>query len=1132
MKNHACVCLSLLCLALSASAATVDPLEQSFVTPPPSARPWVLWFPLSGNLTKAGLTADLESMARVGIGGALYMETGQGTPAGPADFAGPLWMEMNRHICSEAKRLGLELSFNNDAGWTGSGGPWITPEMSMQTVVWSEVAVQAGSQAPIVLPQPKMVEKYYQDIAVLAMPAPAVDSRIPDFETKSSLEGSHRAKVDSAAPADFKEAPAGSVIARDQLLDLTGKMDGTGKLQWTPPAGKWVVIRFGHTSKGLKNRPAPATGTGLECDKLSKAAATLHFENLMQKIVQQNKALAGQGKTLVGVHIDSWELGGQNWTPLMREEFKKRRGYDMLPFLPAFTGRIVGSTETTERFLWDLRQTISDLLVENYAGTIRKLANQNGLRLTIEAYGGPEDNMAYAGQCDEPTGEFWAYTPFKHDWSCLDMSSAGHTYGKQIVAAEAFTSTGNEKWLGHPGNVKYLGDWAFCEGINRFVFHRFAAQPWTNVAPGMSMGPWGMHYERTQTWWEQSKAWHEYVARCQSLLQQGKYAADIAYLAPEGAPRQAVVPAEAELAPHIRSGYGFDACSPEVVLTRMSVKDGRIVLPDGMSYRTLVLPASETITPPLLAKIKQLADAGAMIVGPAKPPRKSPSLADMGAGDEVIKKNAADLWASGKILTGKSAQDFLAERGVPADFTASPVLRYIHRTIGDAEVYFVANPEPAAVEAVASFRVAGRQPEIWWPESGCMESSVAFLESNGVTRVPLHLEPAGSAFVVFRKPSAGIDPVVALRHNGSEVWSLSNFALAHATAPAPAPKPAATTATASPFRITKAIYGLAGDPKLTRDVTQKVQALVDAGATSIVVRLMFKDGDPAPKKLKTLGVEYVAGGQTLNVKGTDKETITLTVPAVAENAKPVVTETPKPVVPQSSVPAAAEMSSVAEIQGGALLAHQAGRYELKTGSGKTRAIEVPALPTAQDIAGPWKVNFAPKSGGPGEVKFDKLADWSKRPENGIKYYSGTAVYENTFAAPPVSANTKWMLDLGAVEVVAEVKLNGKDLGILWKAPYQVDVTSALKPGENKLELKIVNLWVNRQIGDEQLPEDSPRDKNGTMKTWPDWLQQGKPSPTGRISFTSWRLWKKGDPLVPSGLIGPVTLQPSETVPIN
>jgi hypothetical protein len=1078
-------------LALTATAAPADPLAGSFQHPPASARPWVYWFPLNGNLTKAGITADLEAMQRVGIGGLLYMEVDQGAPKGPADFAGPLWMDLISHTIHEAKRLGLEINMNNDAGWNGSGGPWITPEMSMQVVVWSEVVVDATNSSPVILPQPKAVKDYYEDIAVLAMPAPTVNVLIPDIISKSSAITKGGNKDAAPLAADFMKAAAGAIIPRDQIIDLTAKMDRAGKLSWTPPAGKWLVMRFGHTSTGKENHPAPKSGMGLECDKLSQAAATLHFENLMGKIVQQNKKLTGQGQTLEGVHIDSWENAAQNWTPLMREEFHKLRGYDLLPYLPTLSGRIVGSTEITERFLGDLRQTVSDLIVKNYAGTFRILAHENGLRLSIEAYGEPADDLAYAGQCDEPMGEFWEWSKFGAASSCTEMTSAGHTYGKPIIGAEAFTSNSNEKWQSYPGNIKDLGDWALCEGINRFVFHRFAAQPWTNAAPGMSMGPWGLHYERTQTWWEQSKAWHEYLARCQSLLQQGQYKADIAYLAPEGAPREFRAPPEAEIAPHIRGGYGFDGCSAEVVLTRMSVKDGRLVLPDGMSYRTLVLPPVATMTPALLNKIKGLADAGGMIVGDAKPPRKSPSLADMGAGDERVEKTAAALWASGKILTGKTAQEFLAERGVPPDFSATPLLRHIHRRIGDADVYFVANPQPNRVEAVASFRVGGRQPELWWPDSGRMESSLTFQETNGVTRVALNLDPSGSVFVVFRKPAAGLDPVVALRHDGKLEWSLDQSPLVL-------------------LKIIKATYGIPGDSQRTRDVTQKLQAQVEAGECRIQVASLAKGDDPAYGAVKTLTVKYSADGQTFTASEQDPDVLALTDPA--------------------GPPPTAEIQSAA---GDLMLAaSQAGDYEWQTTSGKTKTVTVPALPATKEIVGPWQVHFAPAAGGPGDVTFAKLEDWSKRPEEGIKYYSGTAVYQTTFQSAAVAANTTWTLDLGAVQVMAEVKLNGKDLGILWKPPYQVDVTDALQPGENHLELNVVNLWINRQIGDENLPEDSDRNPNGTLKSWPDWVQQGKSSPTGRISFTSWRLWKKGAQLIASGLIGPVTLQPAVQMTLN
>ena len=1092
-----------LCRLTSAADAPNDALIKSFEHPPMSARPWVYWFPLNGNLTKQGITADFEAMARVGIGGVIYMEVDQGAPDGPADFAGPLWMDLIQHACNEAHRLGLEINFNNDAGWCGSGGPWINPELSMQKVVWSETVVNSTNSAVILLPQPKAVDQYYEDIAVLAMPAPTVEFRIPDIARKALYELGKGPNLPNLPlmPADFPSAPAGAVIARDQVIDLTGKMEANGKLNWTPPVGRWLVMRFGHTTTGVVNKPAPATGRGLECDKLNPAAVTFHFEHLMGRIIAQNRSLTGQERAIVGVHIDSWEVGSQNWTRRMREEFQRRRGYDLLPFLPVFAGRIVGSTEVSERFLWDLRQTVSDLIVQNYAGTFEQLARKNGLRLSIEGYGEPADDLAYGGRADEPMGEFWAYPRSQHDWSCIEMVSAGHTYGRPIIGAEAFTSGRQEKWQGYPGNIKDLGDWAFCEGINRFVFHRFAAQPWTNAAPGMSMGPWGLHYERTQTWWEQSTAWHEYLARCQSLLQQGRFVADIAYLTPEEAPQAFIAPPETANAPHLRSGYGFDACSPEVVLTRMRVENGRLMLPDGMSYRALVLPDVQTMTPRLLRKVKELADAGAMIVGAPKPPAMSPSLADLGAGDELVRQTAAALWASGKILTGKTAQEFLVTRGVPPDFSAAPLLRYTHRRINGADVYFVANPETNhSVEAVANFRVSGKQPELWWPESGRRENSVAFLETNGVTRVGLHLEPSGSVFVVFRKSSAGLDPVVTLRHDGRVEWTLQG-PLAHESSAVKVGK------------ILQATYGVPGDATRTRDVTAKLQALIDGGDRNVSVASLARGDDPANRVVKTLMVTYVMDGQTLNFTGKDPEVF-----------KPEAASTVA--LSQPDLPT----EILGNDHGSIVLATaQAGRYEIQSASGKLRTVSVPALPVAAAINGPWQVDFDPKLGGPGTVTLDSLVDWSKRPEPGIKYYSGTAAYRKAFTAPPLAAHRQWWLDLGDVQVMVAVKLNGKDLGILWKSPYRLDVTDALRPGENQLELRVVNLWINRQIGDERLPEDSDRTTKGTLDAWPQWLPAGKPSPTGRISFTSWRLWKKGDPLVKSGLLGPVRLLPMETV---
>ncbi|MEI6804821.1 MAG: glycosylhydrolase-like jelly roll fold domain-containing protein, partial [Burkholderiales bacterium] len=408
-------------------------------------------------------------------------------------------------------------------------------------------------------------------------------------------------------------------------------------------------------------------------------------------------------------------------------------------------------------------------------------------------------------------------------------------------------------------------------------------------------------------------------------------------------------PVDAEIAPHVRGGYNFDGCSPDALLTRVSVKEGRLVLPDGMSYWLLVLPKVETMTPRLLEKIKQLADAGALILGNKTPPKKSPSFGDLGEGDAKVQQLAAALWP--KIITGKTVAEVLGSRGVVPDFQAQPILRYIHRQTEEADLYFVANPEAKEVTAQAAFRVSGKQPEFWFPDTGQIVPVEEFEQQGGVTRLPMHLDPYGSVFVVFRK---------------------------------------------------------------------------------------------ATEKQKATGKNW-----------------------------------------QTFTP-------------------------------------------MQELSGPWRVRFDPKWGGPAQpVGFQTLSDWSKHADQGIKYYSGAATYRMSFEAKATQGKRVY-LDLGRVAVMAEVILNGRNLGIAWKQPYRLDVTEALKAGENELEIKVVNLWVNRLIGDEQLPEDSNRDGLGdALRDWPQWLLEGKPSPTGRYTFTTHRLWKKNDPLVESGLLGPVTLLKAE-----
>jgi hypothetical protein len=680
------------------------------------------------------------------------------------------------------------------------------------------------------------------------------------------------------------------------------------------------------------------------------------------------------------------------------------------------------------------------------------------------------------------------------------MASAAHIYGKPIVGAEAFTSDAKERGQEHPGSIKALGDEAFCAGINQFIVSLYAHQPWAqDRRPGMGMGPFGIHYERTQTWWEWSSGWHEYLARCQSLLRQGLFVADICYLQPEVPPQRA--------GDHRREGYDWDECTAEAVLTRMAVKDGRIVLPDGMSYRLLVLPDSRTMTPQLLRKVKELVAAGATVLGPR--PLTSPSLSDFPNCDEEIKCLGGELWGDcdgknikehrfgkGRIVWGETPEKCLQQSGVMPDFTSRRPLRAIHRQVGGTDIYFVANPQPDGLTATAGFRVEGKIPELWWPEDGRIEHAPVWEARDGVTRVTLPLGPVGSVFVVFRESIGQQDPLVLVKRDGKEIFSAQ-----------PEGK----------IVVTKARYGVLDDPKRARDVTAKVQGKVDSGTSRFKVGQLAQGDDPAVQTMKTLDLEFTRNDRRFALTANDPETINLEPPVGP---------------PPASPPPLAELRC--DDRNHVLLAtEKAGVYEFVSASGRSRSVAVPPLAPPLEVSGPWPVRFTPNWGAPEEITLDKLISWSEHSDPGVRHFSGEATYVKTLSIPrEMLANShRLYLDLGQVRVMAQVKLNGKDLGTLWKPPFRVDLTSVAKPGDNQLEVKVVNLWANRQIGDEQLPGDSERNPAGAsehvpaglLKAWPQWLLDGKPSPTGRHTFASWALWKKDDALLESGLLGPVRL---------
>jgi len=1338
------LCLGALFFLLSSFGRASEPgaaLERGFLLPPDSARPWVYSFWLNGNVSSNGITADLEAMQRVGIGGVLVMDVDQGTPKGAVMFASPEWRNLFKHLCAEARRLGLQVNLNNDPGWCGSGGPWVTPELSMQKVVWSETQVRGGSHFEGSLPQPEAFQGFYRDIAVLAFPTLADDFlKMADFspkfttgegETSASsppaqtgaptmmdvplpspgkpsfvqiefpapytarqmvldmgltgdqichgiLQSSSDGKAfkdvrefdvdDSVLDLDFKEVTAryfriqfpirspdlqgltirslelsprariehikakamfvrnnqypgpsefpgkanyaslapGLVIERSRVMDLSVQLDPEGRLTWDAPPGNWTVVRFGHTSNGTDNHPAPQGGHGLECDKLSKAGVRAVFDNFVRNIVQDVKDL-GPG-TLVSTHVDSWEVGSQNWTANFREEFRRRRGYDPLLFLPVMTGRVVDDLGISERFLWDLRQTVSDLLVDNYTGGLHELARQSGLRLSIEGYDNdPCIDLDYASQADEPMAEFWILPPYEMDYSCAEMASVAHVNGKPIVGAEAFTASPAEKWLWHPYLIKSYGDWAFCEGINRFVIHRYAFQPWTHPdrPPGMSMGPFGLHYERTETWWNQSKAWNEYLARCQYLLQQGKFVADICYLAPETSPQHWKAP----LGGRERVGYSFDVCSANALLARMSVRQGKLVLPDGMAYRVLALPDEETMTPRLLLKIKSLIQAGATVVG--RQPVKSPSLSDYPHCDVELSRMAREVWGDsdstvagehrlgkGRVIWGRTPQEVLAASQVAPDFEPATAfararLRYVHRTVPGAEVYFVANGSSRTVDALCTFRVQAKRPELWWPETGATDKLAVYDTTGNTTTLPVRLEPFGSVFVLFRSDAKaeperitgitrdgkrmlqtalagdGIDPgTFSTQWPPSEADGTNTFTMAVWARPevqiALPPEsnfgkgafaaerndalypPAGHDVYHNPMHVgTGLSIGLNGVCVFEHTADYFAPVLVYAAPLTnwTHVAVVYRDGRPSlfldgafvhEGQRSTFIVHSGVGVQhrrrSTPFQGDLGEFYNLHKALSPAEVGSLAGAMP---IPDTAAP---RTISLARMGKGTVEAEvwQPGDYFAETAQGKQFRVKVDSLPSPLEITGPWQLDFPPKWGAPERITLDHLISWHEHENEGVRHFSGTATYTKSLIIPAgwLRPDQRVYLDLGKVAIIAEPRLNGRPLGTLWKPPFRVDVTDALNPGENRLEVAVVNLWANRMIGDEGRPEDSERNANGTLKEWPDWLQEGQPNPAGRYTFTSWRLWKKDDALRESGLLGPVKLITTKRVKLK
>ena len=1081
-------------------------LEGNFVNPPATARPRTWYHVMSGNMSKAGITKDLESMVEVGIGGLLLFNVTQGIPLGKVKYDSPEHHEMLTHAAAEAERLGLSFGVHNCDGWSSSGGPWVTPEQSMKMVVYRDTVVEGG-KVDLQLPQPTVREGFYRDIAVIAYPAlrteyrdrynPATvtasdptlnlatvaDGRIDAEITLSGDDGDSTwvqfsypiAKSVRSARAVFTDrhatatlytsrdgrrfvpvrelfkvrtgkgewavndhfAPISSrffrivfngnvtlrdveltsnyyyanplgrlAIARtedvdlgdigsprpDQIVDpasivtLTDKAVD-GKLTTTLPDGDWTVMRFGYTSTGAFNNPASEEGRGLEVDKLSRPAFKVHYDNFVKQVI--DAALPVAPNAMQYLEIDSYEMGGQNWTEGFAEGFKRRFGYDLTDFLPLLAGRFVGSAAITEAVLEDYRRQISDLMTENYFGYFAELCAADGMKAYIEPYGfGPLNDLAVGGKADIPMGEFWMNRPITQVKSAV---SAAHTYGKPVISAESFTSTPEINWKGNPAMAKTSGDAGWAQGINEFMFHRFVHQSNTRVTPGLTMNRWGFHFDRTQTWWKNAGAdWFRYIARGSYLLRRGVPVADLLVFIGDGAPNSTVE--RDDFTPAIPRSLNYDCTNAEVLTDRLRIVGSELVLPEGTTYRMLALANSDRLTLPTLRRLVAIARAGVPVYGTA-PTRL------IGYGhDDRAKQEFAEL----ADVLGELLRPYDWAQEMPdATFAGRDDIDYVHRRTDSDDTYFFYNPDSTATIYTVAFRNTGKLPERWDPLEGSTQEVGRYTRVRGGLEVSLPLHAGESVFVVFRRP--------------------------------------------------------------------------DRTALSVLH-----------------GTRVPAHDALTYYRGYDEKLYV----------------------------------NVAE----------SGTYtnELSDSSRVIKTVEVPApLP----IAGPWQVTFDSMGGYAGTLVFPQLSDWKDHPNDSIRYFSGTATYTKSIEPPRdrLAKDLRVVLDLGEVRNVAEISLNGRPVGVSWMPPFELDVTDYLRPGVNTLSIALTNLWANRLIGEERYPDDSWPGLDGyrPTKSMPAWFTNNEPRPAGpRTTFTTGQFYDDGDPLEPSGLLGPVQLRFARIVPLN
>lgn len=1109
--NNKIIYLLLLLILSNGVRSQNNNLVQEFQSPvSKESLPWTFWYWMYGAVSKQGITADLESMKKIGLGGAYLMPI-----KGPADNKlfeyspaydqlTPEWWEMVGFSMEESDRLGLKLGMHVCDGFALAGGPWITPETSMQKVVWADTIVNGGKIKNLLVPELENYEGYSKDIALFAVPVsksysqdikiPVVTSntedRSPRFladpflddtfrsndpcwiqytydspivcrkitvepggnnfqaqrlsvytsddgvdfrlvkqltpfrqgwqntgvgftfslpETKSkyfrfywtpegtepgaedldaakwrpnlkiksimlsedatieNIEGKNGSMWRVSERMSSDELPNENCVSFDNIIRIPISDIKEGRLTTKLPRGKWKLVRVGHTSTGYVNATGGG-GRGLECDKFTAETVRFQFDNWLGAAFEKTDPVLAR-RVLKYMHIESWECGSQNWSETFPAEFKKRRGYDLMPYMLVYTGIPIDSVEQTENILQDIRETILELVVDVFYDTLYKFSREYDCEISAENVSPTmiSDGMMHYKKVDRPMGEFWLQSP-THDKinDMMDAISGAHIYGKNIVQAEGFTQL-RTMWNENPRMVKTLLDRHFAMGVNKLFHHVFAHDPYVDKFPSMTLDGIGFAFQRGQTWWDYGNAWIDYIARCQTLLQYGKPVIDIAVFNGEEAPRRSVLPErlvgslpglfgkekveeEAKRMANVDqplrvmpvgvthsanitdasqwidalNGYNYDSFNKDVLLNMSSVRDGKMVLDGGMEYQVVVFPLSYSLSPnaelmsyEVLKAIKELQDRGVTVLLGDKPISDRSFKKTFSESD--YKELSNNVWSASSdcVLpyTDADLNRFGLERDV--ELFGQRDIAWTHRAGDGVDIYFVSNQIEEQVKFDVSFRVSGMQPELWNPVTGEIINLSEFEMSDTRTKMSLDMYPNQSLFVVFRN---------------------------------------------------------------------KVS---DSISTSVLE-------EQIPVNVKEWNVEF------------EKD---------------------------------------------------------------------PSL----------------------KLTVDNLFDWSESDDKRIKYYSGTASYKTSFDFEQKGNFSKVSLDLGDVKDIAEVIVNGVNCGTIWTFPNRIDISKSVKDGLNQLEVRVVNGWTNRikGVNEEEIVDSS--------------------------IWTNTPYWAKDIPLQKSGLKGPLSI---------